>query len=198
MATLIRTVEISASKEEAQAQGLKNLNALNFDGADQDPRHAFMAVLERSLTPKAKLYQLQKASNRLGNLVTPHSACKSGCSHCCNISAIICETEAKAISKATGRAMAMPEGVPSPMLVTRWHKVPCPFLKKGRCSVYDDRPMVCRLMFNMADTPEQCDTDIPSEDSYVMTLNLKELQQGFLLAFINEQWGDIRDFFPPS
>jgi Fe-S-cluster containining protein len=198
MPELIKSVEVVYSKAEAEAQGLKNLKAMNLDAMEDDPRYAFMAALERDITARAKLNQLKKASDRLSRVVTPYSACRSGCSYCCNISAVISESEARAIAKASGRKMKTLQGVPSPAIREKWHRVPCPFLKKGRCSVYDDRPMVCRLMFNMADTPEQCNTDIPSCNSHVITLNLKELEHGFVAAFAQEPWGDIRDFFPPA
>jgi Fe-S-cluster containining protein len=198
MVELIKTVEVLYSKEDGEAQGLKNLKAMNLDALDEDPRHEFMAALRREIPARAKLNQLKKASDRLSKLVTPHSACQSGCSFCCSISVVICESEARAIAKATGRKMKIPQGIPSLSVRDKWHKVPCSFLKKGRCSVYDDRPIVCRLMFNMADTSEQCNTDIESKNSHVVTLNLKQMEHGFLGAFLNEQWGDIRDFFPPA
>lgn len=198
MVELIKSVEVVYSKAQAEAQGLTNLKAMNLDAMEDDPRYAFMAALERDIPARAKLNQLKKASDQLARVVIPHSACRSGCSYCCNISAVICESEARAIAKASGRQMKTLQGVPSPSVREKWHRVPCPFLKKGRCSVYDERPMVCRLMFNMADTPEQCNTDIPSSDSHVITLNLKQLEHGFVAAFAHEAWGDIRDFFPPS
>lgn len=77
-----------------------------------------------------------------------------------------------------------------------YHRQPCPFLKKGKCSIYDERPVACRLMFNLSDSPYFCNTDIDAENSYVMLLNLKELEFAFTGSFMNFGSADIRDFFP--
>lgn len=187
------------TKAEAQAQAERNIAALSsMAGGADDIRYHFMEALDGNLPPRAMLNRIKKAAAKISEVVTPMSACKSGCSFCCHISVGICESEAKAISKATGRKIA--DVLPDPSLILRekWHNTPCPFLKLGKCSIYEDRPISCRLNFNMADTPEQCDTRIPSSESYVMFLNLKPLEQGFLGAFLNEKWADIRDFFPPA
>ena len=198
METLIPVVELKYSRQESDAQAVRNLNAVNLDHRDDDPRYDFMVALEQDIPARAKLNRLKKGADALGKVVKPYSACKSGCSYCCHISALICETEARVLAKASGRKMKAVTGVPGPEIVQKWVKVPCPFLVKGRCSVYEDRPITCRLLYNMADSPEQCDTRIPSEDSYVPLLNLQQLQEGFYFAFANENWGDIRDFFPPA
>ena len=198
MAEAIRLVDVTYSRAEAQEQAQRNLEAMNLDGLCDDPRRDFMAAVGSDLPPRAKLNHLKKSTAKLSKLAMPFSACKSGCSYCCHISVMICESEAKALAKASGRKMQKITERPSLAIREKWHKVPCTFLKKGRCSVYEERPLACRMTFNMADTPEQCNTDVPSKDSYVMLLNFQQLEHGFAQAFLNESWGDIRDFFPPA
>lgn len=187
------------SRAEAETQAKSNMQRLEgLSGGRQDLRHGFMNAAEASLPARAKLNRLKKAAESLSKAVVPHSACKTGCSFCCHISVGICESEARAISKATGRSFSLPVDEPSVIMREKWHKTPCPFLSKGKCSIYENRPIACRLNFNMADTPEQCDTQVPSEESYVMFLNMQPLEQAFLVAFFDEKWADIRDFFPPE
>jgi hypothetical protein len=56
--------------------------------------------------------------------------------------------------------------------------------------------MACRLMFNMADSPYFCNTDIEPEDSHVTQLNLKDVEFAFTGTFMGAGFADIRDFFP--
>lgn len=195
----IHLMTVIFSRAEAETQAETNIHGIDgLSGGKQDLRHGFLNATEAPLPARAKLNRLKKAAEAISKAVVPHSACKTGCSFCCHISVGICESEAKAISKATGRSFSVPVDEPSIIMRERWHMTPCPFLSAGRCSIYEDRPIACRLNFNMADTPEQCDTQIPSEDSYVMFLNLQRLDKAFLGAFFDEKWADIRDFFPPK
>jgi Fe-S-cluster containining protein len=195
----IPLVEVPITEAEAEEQAMKNLQALAMDGSADDPRYAFMAALRLNIPARAKMNRLKEAADKLNKRVLPYSACRSGCSHCCNIAAVITQTEAEALAKASGLKMVKTKrDVPTVEMRMKWFKVPCPFLVKGQCSVYNDRPLACRLLFNMSDSPHFCNTNIPPEESHVIMLNLKELEDGYLKAFLNENWGDIRDFFPPA
>ncbi|HVL09346.1 MAG TPA: YkgJ family cysteine cluster protein, partial [Burkholderiaceae bacterium] len=65
---------------------------------------------------------------------------------------------------------------------------PCPFLRDGACSVYDVRPMACRLLLNLDDDDLLC--------QLVPYANGQQLKAFFLLAQPAAAWADIRDFFP--
>ena len=195
----IPLVEVPITEAQAEEQGMKNLKALALDGGADDPRYDFLSALHLKIPARAKMNRLKEAADKLNKRVLPYSACRSGCSHCCNIAAVITQTEAEALAKASGRKMVKTKpDVPTVEMRMKWFKVPCPFLVKGRCSVYNDRPLACRLLFNMSDSPHFCNTSIPPEEIHVIMLNLKELEDGYLKAFLNENWGDIRDFFPPA
>jgi Fe-S-cluster containining protein len=185
------------TKDEATAQALKNLKLVVLNDSLDEARYDFMYELAKDIPAKAKLNRLKKVADKINAVATPHSACKTGCSHCCHISAIITQSEADSLAAASGRkAKRLADVSPTIEARDKWFKVPCPFLVKGRCSVYEDRPIVCRLLFNLADNPYFCDTAIPPQDSHVTMLNLHELEQGYVKAFIGQTWGDIRDFFP--
>lgn len=182
--------------EEATRQAQCNIDLLNLDNTIDEPRYEFIDVLRKDITTRAKMNRLKKTADKINAAAIPRSACRSGCSHCCNISVVISQVEADAISAVTGIKPKKIRGIPALEIRNKWFGTPCPFLKKGRCSVYDVRPMACRLMFNMADSPYFCDTKIKPEDSHVTMLNLKQLEEGYVQTFLGQDWGDIRDFFP--
>ena len=196
----IPLLNLAPSESELTQQAERNLNALKQTGELEPLGLEFLETLRKKLPAKAKLNRLKRIADKMSKVVTPKSACRSGCSHCCNISAVITQTEANAMAEASGRKVIKLEGrqPPTEDIVKKWFRVPCPFLVKGRCSVYAERPVVCRLQFNVSDDPYYCNTAIEPEDSFVTYLNLTQLQQGYMMAFIQEPWGDIRDFFPPA
>ncbi|MNL33134.1 hypothetical protein D3C87_1550280 [compost metagenome] len=107
------------------------------------------------------------------------------------------ETEADILGKFVGRKpKKITQRVDILANIPKYNGVPCPFLKKGRCSVYEVRPLACRIHFNLADTPYFCNTDIPPGDSLVPQINNSEIDKAHFRAFGKEVWADIRDFFP--
>lgn len=187
------------TKDEANLQAQRNIDLLNLDETIDSPRYEFMDVLYKDVPARAKLNLLKRAADKINSAALPRSACKSGCSHCCNISAVINQVDADAIGRATGvKPKKLKLGRPDIGARDKWFGIPCTFLVKGRCSIYEDRPIACRMLFNMADTSYFCDTKIPPEDSHVTMLNLKQLEEGYVKTFIHHDWGDIRDFFPPK
>jgi hypothetical protein len=187
------------TKAEVTEQAMKNLDLLVLDGNLDEARYEFVYELKKDIPVKAKLNRLKKIADKINKAALPYSACKSGCSHCCHISAVITQSEADSLAAASGRkAKRLTKASPGVEARDKWFRVPCPFLIKGKCSVYEDRPIVCRMLFNLADTPHFCDTAIAPEDSHVTMLNLQVLEQGYVEAFIGQTWGDIRDFFPPK
>lgn len=128
--------------------------------------------------------------------LAPYMSCSKGCSHCCHMDVQLSPLEAAYIQMRTGTQMHQPRSL------TTGHLTPCPFLSEaGACSVYDARPLVCRIFHAMGD-PENCR---PGRD---------QLQYGHpptygnevfanLMGWIRHQetqngWSprDIRDFFP--
>ena len=154
-------------------------------------------VISAGEAPTGNKYQrLAIIAERTSKAVTPHSACRSGCNHCCHIAVVVSEFEAKVIAKAVGvQAIFTGNESSAEDAVERYKGVPCPFLKKARCSIYEHRPIACRLHFSLADTEEMCDLSVPMEISAVPNLNLTEFWLAAGLALNAHRYGDIRDFF---
>jgi Fe-S-cluster containining protein len=135
-------------------------------------------------------------AERVSTAVTPFAACKNGCSHCCHIDVAMSEFEARQISKATGRELLVPPGDGSDDgAIEKYRGVPCPFLVGGACSIYEHRPIACRVHFNLADDESMCRLDVPSDESAVQYINLAGFWLANALAFGMHRQRDIRDFF---
>lgn len=153
------------------------------------------------LNRRRKLIQI---ADRLNEALAPQAACRAGCSHCCSMTTMIYEHEAELLAQVSGRPMRR--------IQTRRHDVAieqarghfgtqCPFLESSRCSVYEVRPLVCRLHHSLNDDAAACDVRVPPDerrpvasydvDVIEMPYHLVVREQGKL-----EPWGAIQEFFP--
>lgn len=155
---------------------------------------------------RRKLFQIIDAAH---HALAPYTACRQGCSHCCNIAVLITQDEARTIAEYTGRtAMSLPpmtldiaEAMQQDKAgVTQYRGVPCPFLADDQCSVYVVRPAPCRQHHSLDDTPEQCSLSIDSEVSSVPSynVNLPGMALAHLTIEAGESLGDIREYFPTT
>jgi len=106
------------------------------------------AVDVMAASPRSKLWKIYGILDEVNALKQPYAACKAGCSACCHIQVEISDREAQRIGAAVGRK---PAPLPSGRLTTPTEQLgrvetPCPFLVENNCSIYADRPYVCREM----------------------------------------------------
>jgi Fe-S-cluster containining protein len=132
----------------------------------------------------------------------PHVACRSGCSHCCHMNTMIYEHEARRLAEVSGRKMAvLPYRPPSVVFSEgmQYEFMPCPFLVADKCSVYDDRPLVCRVHHSLSNLASDCDPLGPGSgrppmyDPDVIEVPYKLLNES---ANPMEPMGNIAEFFP--
>jgi Fe-S-cluster containining protein len=155
-----------------------------------------------SLTVKRKkLYQLADSFNKA---IAGSVACRVGCAHCCSMITLIYEHEAKAMAQASGRPMKQVKYKPRAAVLEasmKFFGLPCPFLQDDCCSIYEDRPIICRLHHSFNDNSSQCDMSRPRDEMLgVSALNPDCIEQPYHalnLAFQpREPWGAVQDFFP--
>lgn len=198
---LIPHLSLPAMREAAEITANQRLRAITLSAPWlRDLDDLVFEIAQQPGSPKAKLNRYRKLADKIGNAVSPHSACKS-CSHCCNIAVTIPHIEAQAIGIVVGRKPAKGNlriGGDHQETIDKNFRTPCPFLKRGRCSIYAERPIACRVHFNLAQDDYFCDPAVPPSESFVANVNLTVLHAAMNMAFMDGEWGDIRDFFPGS
>lgn len=161
-------------------------------------------VKNRDMSRTTKLVIMLKVADEVGKIIAPHTICSSGCSHCCKMAVPICDLEAKIIGEAIGRERApvarkVPDHVASIEQETqaaKWKGVPCTFLgDDGRCTIYEHRPLACRIHFSLHDTPDPCDiVNKPGEK--VAGPDLRAFPMACAWILHGTGYADIREFFP--
>ncbi len=133
--------------------------------------------------------------------VLPHTPCEQQCSYCCHMAVTILDEEAKRIAQFLGRRYVKQTKLKNPLdiavrsdeMIQKYLRVPCPFLKRGKCSVYEVRPFACRLHHTVSPTNECCDLKVLQVTPAV---NLGFLEKTHAFILFNQAFGDIRDYFP--
>jgi hypothetical protein len=153
-----------------------------------------LGVAWRAPTRVKSVLWLQRASEAFAQATGPHAACRPGCNHCCHIPVRVNSVEASVVGKAIGRQPQPPEGHSS--LSEASYTNPCTFLKGGQCSIYANRPAVCRSHFNMDRDDLLCrlvegqSVPVPYADTRPFAM--------LSVAIGGEKgaWADLRQWFP--
>src|ERR1044072_6244417 len=77
----------------------------------------------------------------------PTIACKGYCHDSCGPIPVT-DVELEAMARAAGREVTAMEGPGSRRFLVRLHAndLDCQLLHKGQCTIYESRPLICRLM----------------------------------------------------
>jgi Fe-S-cluster containining protein len=151
-----------------------------------------------------KYIRIRKIADDVTGRFAEVATCRGrGCSHCCHQAVSISAWEAARIAQASGKAMEaiagykVGDGNNATTISAKWGGVPCPFLKDGSCSVYAERPLVCRTLISVDDNPDLCDTKkYPS--GKVAFVDLRAIDHAAATVYLRDRMpmADIRDFFP--
>ena len=198
-ATLIPVEQLPALRQQAEAQAQVNVARLNAKTrtAARLGEEA-MEIAQLPLSQRIRYNKLVKLVDQAAVEILPFTACRRGCSHCCHIAVLMSDVEAQRIGEAIRRKPVKTGAFPADVqaLQKQYFGVPCTFLKGGRCSIYEHRPLACRLHFNMADDSLFCSTAIAPKDSLVPSLNLQGVDKALFVVTFGSLHADIRDFFP--
>lgn len=163
---------------------------------------ASVTVAERTITLAEKQKRIIKIADRLNELITPHTPCKDGCSHCCYMAVAVSDSEARMIGNYLGRQPAV-ERQSHEAYVARnggqeeYCGVPCTLLVDGKCSVYPVRPVACRTHHNLAKDNSNCVLTVENPAT-TPSFDLSYVAIAYAITTVqsNEGFADIREYFP--
>jgi len=142
-----------------------------------------------------KMSKIYAFTDKCISLIAHHFVCKLGCSHCCHINVHITTLEAYYI----GQKHHVEINHDRPFSFNYGQdRTPCTFLsKEGKCTIYSDRPFVCRV-FHVLDDPKYCEKQTPNHVTYSITEHKLFIELNEMIKHLNNEkpTKDIRDFFP--
>ena len=161
-------------------------------------------IVGENASAKSKRRKVITIATRVTDALSPYVACRIGCSDCCHMNTMIYEHEAIRLAEVTGRKMVRLAYRPINEVFAHGAKFngkPCPFLREDRCSVYEDRPLVCRTHHSLLDNPTSCNMDIPpTKQTRPPMYDPDLLEEPYIALNVKhnpaEPWGNIAEFFP--
>jgi Fe-S-cluster containining protein len=188
--------------KQRQALATSKLDAF-FDSVPKELREQVVSLPRRiaqiNASTQVKLNEVLQTADRIFDYAGQFAACARGCGHCCHVHVPIADFEAHYIAHHTGLR-------PSVLKTSIHHdrmeysgKTPCVFLANGECSIYQARPLTCRMHLNFDIDNFWClhenwnkpEAAIPRPE--IMPL----MEAYYLLADkTTPVVADIRDFFP--
>lgn len=101
-------------------------------------------------------------ATEVNDALAPVATCRRGCNHCCRQGLMIFEHEAVLLAEVSGRQMERQPWRPLEEVEVDLDSMigqPCPFLVEDACSVYEHRPLFCRLRHSLSKEPDDCDVN---------------------------------------
>lgn len=153
---------------------------------------------------RSKRSTLFKVADSMHHALQPYTTCHKGCSYCCSSRTLIYRFEALTLAKVTGRKMVeIPYRSQAEVIETGCASQPqiCPFVVDDCCSVYEHRPMICRLHHSFNDDPRDCEVTLSGSSRSAVVMydpDIVETPYHQLVRSHNakEPWGTITEFFP--
>lgn len=164
-------------------------------------------IVRSAASPNGKYKKLLRLVNEAMSLVAPFSPCGEGCSHCCNMAVTVTEYEAQRIAAETGLSYVQQKSLDLEDIdsvirqrdidVRRYTRVPCPFLKDSRCSIYRVRPLPCRTYHSLEEDNGPCKLGLHGQRlEEVGMLNLMSFEMTHVMSLERHVFADIREWFP--
>lgn len=194
--------------EQLPERALRKLNACVEANSWMAPLaltwRAEWVVRYKKLSMRCKFEKLYEIADMTVAALAPFVACNQGCSICCHEPVLIYECEAIRMANASGRVMvSLPHRHRRDVFMAAFDYVrqPCPFLADNQCSIYDDRPLVCRLRNSFSDESKDChirllfkhDQKVAQYDPFILEIPCHRIVEA---CHPTEPWGSIQEFFP--
>lgn len=174
-----------------------------FGSVPADLRTRVTSLPKRIAQMNARLSVKLQEVLRTADLIFAHAgqfaACARGCGHCCHVHVPIADFEAHYIGDHIGVApVALKQGIRHDRMEFSG-KTPCPFLNNGECSIYESRPLTCRMHLNFDIDNFWClHENWNKPEAFIPRPDITPLMEAYHLLGGKAQpvVADIRDFFP--
>lgn len=192
--------EMREVAQSVQTLSLKKMRALHKDNPWLDRMAEAAGVIVRAdVTHKKRLKMLRALADRINSAVSKEAACRRGCDACCKIQVEMTSWEAKVIAEELGIQLKQPaaplEGHSRERSLALLGK-PCGFLRNGDCSIYESRPIACRLHHSLNMDARMCQPEVKPDESMVPSLNMNAIHLAYAMCSgLSAVLGDISDFF---
>ena len=165
---------------------------------------AAVHIVNENASFKSRWRRLVALADKFNTAIGDLAACRNGCCYCCSMPTLIYRHEAVILSRASGRTCVELSYRAHHQVLAEIETLPirpCPFLAGGRCSVYEKRPMICRLHNSLNDNPRDCDLSVPQGlRGEVMAFNPDLIEMAYHALVRSHSprasWGTIHQFFP--
>lgn len=191
---------------EGTEKGFRKLEACIEANPWMDPEVMEMQIARIALenaSTRSWLGKIIRLADATVDALKPYVACGPGCAHCCRVPALIYEHEAIRMSKVSGREMVkLPYRPQENVLIasTKFRGHPCSFLVDEMCSIYDDRPLVCRIHHSLSSDRNLCRAHLQQEAASIVQYDPDIIEMPYhhiaLAGNSQEPWGNILEFFP--
>lgn len=174
-----------------------------FNSVPADLRERVVSLPKRIAQMNAraplKLHEILRTADLIFDYAGQFAACARGCGHCCHVHVPIADFEARHIGDHINTP---PVAVKQSIHHDRMEfsgKTPCPFLKNGECSIYEHRPLTCRMHLNFDIDNFWClHENWNNPEAAIPRPEINPLIDAYHLLTDKVQpvMADIRDFFP--
>lgn len=157
-------------------------------------------ISKMNARPVVKLKEVLNTADQIFDHAGKFAACARGCGHCCYVPVPITEFEARYIADNLNIKPVEVSQSKRHSLKEFSGNTPCPFLKNGECSIYEFRPLTCRMHMNFdADNYWCLHENWQKPEAEIPRPTIQPLIDAYhqLMSAAKQQTVvDIRDFFP--
>jgi uncharacterized protein len=155
-------------------------------------------VTQISARPVIRLKEVLNTADQIFDHAGKFAACARGCGHCCHVSVPITALEAKFMGDNLGiTPVELKQSIKHELSEYGSH-TPCPFLANGECSIYEVRPLTCRMHMNFDRDNYWClHENWQKPEAEIPRPTISPLIDAYHAVTANQTiMADIRDFFP--
>ena len=194
-----------ASRTPAETRAYAEPNLDKFFNSVSPELKAHVVSLPQRISkmnarPVIKLKEILNTADQIFDYAGKFAACARGCGHCCHVSVPITAFEAQYMGDKLGIEPREVTQNKRPDLKNFGSHTPCPFLANGECSIYELRPLTCRMHMNFDVDNYWClheNWQKPEAEIPRPTIQpLEDAYHQLMSSTKQEIVADIRDFFP--